>query len=281
MTSGSYALACVASGALVAAGGALAIAPLYGIGAAALLFGTARLRVRGGFVRGKAHVHSAAEERAERDEYPGANAEIAVAGSWRDRFGTASLAFRRSPGLAAFLVLSLLANLGAGLFYAYGSLRIQELVQLTGRGDGASYVALSSTIAAAVEIPFFLAGAAIAARLGLRALYVIGLLGLGVCSVIYAFVPSAEFLVAARSLIGIGFSGTLLASVLSIRALVPDALQATGQALFQSVSYGLAIAIAALVGGLIYGAFGAAPLFALAALILIGCIPLALRVAAR
>lgn len=281
MTSGSYALACIASGALVAAGGALVIAPLYGAGSAALLLGTIGLRVRGGFLGHGEHRHSAAELRAERDEYPGANAEIAVAGSWHDRFGTASLAFRRSPGLAAFLVLSLLANLGAGLFYAYGSLRIQELVLNAGNGDGSSYVAISSTIAATVEIPFFLAGATIATRLGLRALYVIGLLGLGVCSVIYALSPSAELLVGARSLIGIGFSGMLLASVLSIRAIVPDELQATGQALFQSVSYGLAIAVAALVGGLIYGALGPAPLFLLAAAILFGCIPLALRVAAR
>jgi MFS family permease len=154
-------------------------------------------------------------------------------------------------------------------------------VRASGGGDGSSYVALAATIAATVEIPFFLAGAAIAARLGLRALYVMGLLGIGVCSVIYALSPSAELLVVARGLIGIGYSGMLLASVLSIRAIVPDELQATGQALFQSVSYGLAIAIAALAGGLIYGAIGSAPLFALAALILFACIPLALRVAAR
>ena len=285
-TSGSYALTCIASGALVAGGGALVIGPMYGVGAAAVLLGTMGLRVRGGFAATPSDAvdrrqRREVEERAERNEYPGGNAEIAVAGSWRNRFGTASLAFERSPGLAPFLLLSLFANLGAGLFYAYGSLRIQELARASGGGDGSSYVALAATIAATVEIPFFLAGAAIAARLGLRALYVMGLLGIGICSVIYALSPSAESLVVARGLIGIGYSGMLLASVLSIRAIVPDELQATGQALFQSVSYGLAIAIAALAGGWIYGAIGSAPLFALAALILFACIPLAMRVAAR
>ena len=82
----------------------------------------------------------------------------------------------------------------------------------------------------------------------------------------------------ARSLVGIGFACTLLASVLSVRAIVPAALQATGQALYQSVSYGLAVAIAALVGGIIYGELGAAPLFLLSGAVMFGAIPFAWRV---
>ena len=88
----------------------------------------------------------------------------------------------------------------------------------------------------------------------------------------------ADDLAIVRSLVGIGFACTLLASVLSVRDLVPAALQATGQALYQSVSYGLAIAIAALIGGIIYGELGAAPLFFLSAAIMFGAIPIAWRV---
>jgi predicted MFS family arabinose efflux permease len=48
--------------------------------------------------------------------------------------------------------------------------------------------------------------------------------------------------------------------------------------LYQSVSYGLAVAIAALVGGIIYGELGAAPLFLLSGAVMFGAIPFAWRV---
>ena len=67
---------------------------------------------------------------------------------------------------------------------------------------------------------------------------------MGVCSVAYAFIDSPYWLAIARSLVGVGFACTLLASVLSVREIVPLALQATGQALYQSVSFGLAVATA-------------------------------------
>jgi hypothetical protein len=76
----------------------------------------------------------------------------------------------------------------------------------------------------------------------------------------------------------VGFACTLLGSVLTIRAIVPLALQATGQALFQAVSFGLAISIASIVGGVLYGELGASPLFLLSGLILIGSIPFAWRI---
>jgi MFS family permease len=163
-------------------------------------------------------------------------------------------------------------NLGAGLFYAYGSFRIQEV------GGNAAAVAFGGTVSAAVEIPFFLAGGLIAARLGLRTLFSLGLIAMGICSVGYAVIDTPFALAIVRSLVGVGFACTLLASVLTVRDLVPAALQATGQALYQSVSFGLSIAIAALIGGIIYGELGAAPLFLLSGAIMFGSIPFAWRV---
>jgi PPP family 3-phenylpropionic acid transporter len=272
ITSFSYAAMCILSGALVASGGAIMIAPLYGITALILIAGTIGLHTAPAIHHGARPVLSEAEAEIERSEIAGPNAEIAVTGDWRDRFGTVTLAFQQSPKLFAFLMLSLLVNVGAGLFYAYGSFRIQEV------GGSAAAVAFGGTVSAAVEIPFFLAGGLVAARLGLRSLFSFGLIAMGICSVGYAFIDSPYWLALARSLVGIGFACTLLASVLSVRAMVPAALQATGQALYQSVSYGLAVAIAALGGGIIYGELGAAPLFLLSGAVMFGAIPFAWRV---
>jgi len=268
VTSGSYAASSLVSGVIVVAGGAILVGPLYTAWALVILAGTVGLRV-------SHRPHSAATEdelEAERTELAGGNAEIAVAGNWRDRFGTVSLAFAQSPKLLSFLLLSLLANLGAGIFYSFGSLRIQEL------GGNASMVTLAATISATVEIPFFLIGGAIALRFGMRAVYAIGLAALGLCSFGYALDVSPLVLGVVRGLCGVGFACTLLGSVLTIRAIVPLALQATGQALFQAVSFGLAISIASIVGGVLYGALGAPPLFLLSGLILIGSIPFAWRI---
>ena len=272
ITSFSYAVMCILSGALVASGGAIMIAPLYAITALILILGTVGLHTAPALGHGARHSQSEAEAEIERSEIAGPNAEIAVAGDWRNRFGTMTLAFQQSPKLFSFLALSLVANIGAGIFYSYGSFRIQEV------GGSAAAVAFGGSVSAAVEIPFFLAGGIIATRLGLRSLFSFGLVAMGICSVAYAFIDSPYWLAIARSLVGVGFACTLLASVLSVREIVPLALQATGQALYQSVSYGLAVAIAALVGGILYGELGAAPLFLLSAVILFGSIPFAWRV---
>lgn len=268
VTSASFAASSLVAGVLVVAGGAILVGPLYAAGALVILAGTLGLRV----THQRHQAASEAELEAERSELAGGNAEIAVAGDWRDRFGTVSLAFAQSPKLLSFLLLSLLVNIGAGIFYSFGLLRIQEV------GGNAAMVTLAATISAAVEIPFFLIGGAVALRFGMRAVYSVGLIALGLCSFGYAFDLSPLALGAIRALCGVGFACTLLGSVLTVRAIVPLQLQATGQALFQAVSFGLSLAVSSIVGGVIYGEIGAFPLFVLGGAILIGSVPFAWRI---
>jgi PPP family 3-phenylpropionic acid transporter len=268
VTSASFAASSLVAGVLVVAGGAILVGPLYAAGALVILAGTLGLRV----THQRHQPASEAELEAERSELAGGNAEIAVAGDWRDRFGTVSLAFAQSPKLLSFLLLSLLVNIGAGIFYSFGLLRIQEV------GGNAAMVTLAATISAAVEIPFFLIGGAVALRFGMRAVYSVGLIALGLCSFGYAFDLSPLTLGIVRALCGVGFACTLLGSVLTVRAIVPLQLQATGQALFQAVSFGLSLAVSSIVGGVIYGELGAFPLFVLGGAILIGSVPFAWRI---
>jgi MFS family permease len=165
-----------------------------------------------------------------------------------------------------------LVNIGAGIFYSYGSLRIQEV------GGNAAMVTLAATISAAVEIPFFLIGGAVALRFGMRAVYSVGLIALGLCCFGYAFDLPPLTLGIIRALCGVGFACTLLGSVLTVRAIVPLRLQATGQALFQAVSFGLSLSISSIVGGVIYGEIGALPLFVIGGIVLFGSVPFAWRI---
>ena len=268
VTSGSYAATVLVSGVLVVAGGAILVGPLYAAGALIVLVGTLGLRV----THRRHRAMSEDELEVERSELAGGNAEIAVAGDWRGRFGTASSTFAQSPKLLSFLLLSLLVNLGAGILYSYGFPRIQEV------GGNEAMVTLAAAISATVEMPFFLIGGAVALRFGMRAVYSIGLIALGLCCFGYALNLSPLTLCIIRSLCGAGYACTLLASVLTVRAIVPLQLQATGQALFQAVAFGLALSVSSIVGGVIYAETSAFELFVLGGVILIGSVPFAWRI---
>ena len=58
-------------------------------------------------------------------------------------------------------------------------------------------------------------------------------------------------IVATRAVTGVAYGGVLVASALTIGSLLPARLQATGQALYQTVAFGLAAIVANLVGGLV------------------------------
>jgi MFS family permease len=63
---------------------------------------------------------------------------------------------------------------------------------------------------------------------------------------------------------GFAFAGLWVGSVLTMAVLLPPRLQATGQGLYQLTGFGLAAVIANVGGGLLFGAFGSAIVFAIA-----------------
>ncbi|HUP54013.1 MAG TPA: MFS transporter, partial [Methylomirabilota bacterium] len=63
----------------------------------------------------------------------------------------------------------------------------------------------------------------------------------------------------------IGFAGVLVAVVLTIAALLPPELQATGQSLFQTTGFGVAAIVANVIGGVLYDSLGHVAVFGLAA----------------
>jgi MFS family permease len=59
-----------------------------------------------------------------------------------------------------------------------------------------------------------------------------------------------------RFISGIFFSGILVSFVLTIAAMLPHRLQATGQTLFQSACFGVGAILANLLGGILYQTAG-------------------------
>ncbi len=176
------------------------------------------------------------------------------------RFGSFGEALARRPQLWAAMLAIVLIHFGVVAGWTFLTLRIVEL------GGQPSDVALSAGVGAFAEIPGMLLAGRVAARIGLRGLFASSAALYGLCFASWIVLGTPAALIATRAVCGISLAGLWVGSVLTMAALLPDRLQATGQGLYQMTAFGIAAVIANLLGGWIYVAAGHALLFGLATL---------------
>lgn len=178
-----------------------------------------------------------------------------VAAQRRTRGGSFAIALRTQPRLRGLLLGLGLVHVGMLAGFTFLALRLLDL------GGGASDVALSAGISALAEIPAMAVIPRVAARTGMRALLIAGILLYGLTMASWAFLADPGLIVATRLVSGVAYAGIAIGAVLTIASLLPPELQATGQGLYQTVGYGVAAVVANAVGGAVYGTGGALPLF--------------------
>lgn len=174
-------------------------------------------------------------------------------------FGSSGVALRVAPRLAAVLAASALLHVGIISGFTFLPLRIDAL------GGSPSDIALSSGLSAGTEIPAMFVMGAVARRLGLRTIFVGSAVLYAVCMASWTVIELPLAIVATRAVTGVAFSGVVVGIVMTIAALLPSELQATGQSLFQTSAFGVAAVVANVVGGFLYEAFGHAAVFGLGA----------------
>lgn len=189
-----------------------------------------------------------------------ARADLAAVARGRTRGGSFVVALQIQPRLGPVLLAILLIHVGIIAGFTYLPLRLIEL------GGGPSDVALNAAVSAFAEIPAMLVAGAIASRIGLRGLVAGGALLYAVCFTSWTVLDSPSLIIATRILTGFAFAGIWVGSVLTMAVLLPPRLQATGQGLYQVTGFGVAAVVANLGGGVLYGAFGSAIVFAVAAI---------------
>lgn len=175
------------------------------------------------------------------------------------RTGSAGVALRVAPRLWLVLLSVSLLFVGVIGSFTFLPLRLETL------GGSPSDIALSSGGAAAAEIPTMLFAAHIARRIGLRGMFVGSALLYAACLSAWIVADAPLAIVATRALSGIGFAGVTVSVVLTIAALLPSDLQATGQSLFQTTAFGVAAIVANVIGGILYDSLGHVAVFGLAA----------------
>lgn len=165
------------------------------------------------------------------------------------------------PGLVSLLVAVGLAHIGVFAGFTFLSLRIVEL------GGGAPEVAFSSAVAAAAEIGAMVVAGRMVARIGLRAVFATSSLLYVVSLLLWAVLGSPVAIIASRVISGAGFSGLWIASVMTVRTLLPSHFQGSGQALISMTTAGIAAFLADALGGLVYAQAGSGALFATCAVL--------------
>ena len=175
------------------------------------------------------------------------------------RGGSVRLALQVQPRLpAALLVIGLLffAILGA---FTFLNLRLIQL------GGAPSDVAFAGGLSALAEVPAMIWAPRLAARIGLRGLFLLS--GLGYCAAIlsWAVIDQPGLIIVTRALSGPAFAGIWVACVLTMNVLLPRDLQATGQALYQTTGFGLGAMVGNALGGVVYQELGPPTLFLIAA----------------
>jgi predicted MFS family arabinose efflux permease len=179
------------------------------------------------------------------------------------RGGAVREALAQRPALPRILLAMGLANVGVFAGFTFLSLRIVEL------GGGAPEVAVSSAVAAAMEVVAMIVASRLVPRVGLRALFV-GSVALYVVALgLWAVLASPIAIIATRAISGAGYSGLWIAGVVTIQLLLPSRLQGSGQALISMTTFGVAAFVANVVGGLLYAGGGPVVLFGISSLLAI------------
>ena len=175
----------------------------------------------------------------------------------RRGLGSAGVALRVAPRLAAVLIAVTLISITIISGFTYLPLRLGDL------GSPPSDVALSAGISALAEIPAMLVAARVAQRIGLRGMFVTSALIYGMATTSWIVLDSAPLIIATRLVTGVAFAWILVCVVLTIARLLPAELQGTGQSLYQTFGFGISAIVANIVGGLLYQYIGHGAVFGL------------------
>jgi MFS family permease len=111
---------------------------------------------------------------------------------------------------------------------------------------------------ALVEVPMMLAFPALARRVRVQPLIVVGAVAFGLRATGWAIAGSAEAAVAVALLGGFGFALFLVGTTSHVAARAPAGTQATAQGLFAGTAFALGSILGALLGGVVAGALGLA-----------------------
>jgi PPP family 3-phenylpropionic acid transporter len=174
------------------------------------------------------------------------------------------------PHIIAFFVITLLIQFSHGPYYTFFSLMMQSLDYTR------TQIVMLWSLGVVAEILVFIVMHALIVRFGLR---LIMLTSLALCVLrwtLLAYWPENIVMVIVAQLLHAATFGSLHAVGISlVHHYFPETMQGRGQALFSSVGFGVGGSAGAVVAGLLWGSYGSAVTFSVAAAVSLVAIVLA------
>lgn len=162
---------------------------------------------------------------------------------------------------ARFLVGAMFIGCSGALMHGFFSLYMEDL------GASSAQIGLAYTMASISELPVMAFSAFAIRQWGARWLIVTAGIAYTIRMLLYWSAPTPEWALTIQLLHGLCFASLWTAGVVEAQRLAPSVLEATAQSLFGMAVFGVAVALANAVGGVIYRDYGYGALFAAAALI--------------
>lgn len=174
------------------------------------------------------------------------------------------------PHIIAFFIITLLIQFSHGPYYTFFSLMMQKLEYTR------TEIGILWSLGVVAEILVFVVMHTLIIHLGLRLIMLVSLMLCVLRWVLLAFWPENIFMVIVAQLLHAATFGSLHAVGISlVHHYFPDAMQGRGQALFSSVGFGVGGTAGAVAAGLLWGSYGSAVTFSMAAAVSLVAIVLA------
>lgn len=173
----------------------------------------------------------------------------------------AALTMVRDVRWARFLACIFLIGCCNAIINGFLSLYLQDL------GAGGEQIGIAIAIASISELPVLVFAPLVLRRWGARPLLICAGLLYALRAAIYVVAPSLGWALAAQVLHGPCFAALWTGGVDEAHRLAPKGMEVTAQSLFGTLFFGVATAIASVIGGWIYRDFGSSALFSIGSLI--------------
>ena len=161
--------------------------------------------------------------------------------------------------LLSFLLIILLARVGATIYYNFFSIFLDSLKIKPG------LIGVSWTVGVVSEIAVMLFSGWVLQRIGYRTLFFLGVAGSAARWYLYSIASTPGSIVLIQLLHGLTFGALQIGAISIVDSQTPPGLKASGQSLLSAVNMGLGGVAGALVGGLLLDRIGIRALFAVSA----------------
>ncbi len=161
----------------------------------------------------------------------------------------------RQKHVAVFLLCGFIMLVSHGAYYGFFSIHLENL------GFDATFTGFAWALASVAEIVVMLFSRFIFSRFSLESVLLFSFFTASVRWVLVSFATSGLLIMFSQVLHAATYGAFHMASILYIDTYSPEGLKTVGQAINNSVSYGLGMMVGIFAAGYFYDRFGTAPLF--------------------